>query len=265
MLPIYEAIQFLSVIPESSGHTKPWVVLANTPEGLTPFVVKLYDSTQVDEQHRVCNEIVGNLLAKEFELKAPDCALLNIPDELVVTLPPEVQQQFDNADSRLKFATTQLSGVNNAVISLGKKHFEDRIALDTLYAFDNLIRNCDRGAPKANLLLSSDDAFLIDHEHTFSSTDVTNINLENLQIDQRFTNTHLFYHFLKKSKPATKQNFFKDFTYYLENLNINMLNPYFNQLSNEGFNDYSEPILTWLNLVKQKKTIFVNNLKGTVL
>lgn len=33
-IPIYEAIDVIEIIPESVGHTKPWVVIANTPEGL---------------------------------------------------------------------------------------------------------------------------------------------------------------------------------------------------------------------------------------
>lgn len=263
MVPIYEALQFVSVIQEQSGHTKPWVVLVNTPAGLKPYVVKLYDTTQVDEQHRVCKEIISNLLASEFDLKVPQCALIEIPPDFVISQTTEVQQQLDNADPRLKFATEYIEGAPNSLIEMDKKIVENKIDLDTLYAFDNLIRNHDRGQAKPNLLLGSEYAYLIDHEYAFTEKDIIGIDFNSLQLISKFTKTHLFYHYLKNSRD--KQNFFEDFSFYLESLSLNKFNIYFDQLKNNGFNDYSEPILDWLNLVKQKKTIFVNYLKGSLL
>jgi len=264
MLPVYEAIDILGVINEKVGHTKPWVVLANTPQGLTSFVVKMYNTNQVEFQHCVTKEFICNALAREFDLKVPGCALINIPTELAFSRSAVEQHQFDNTDERPKFATVLLNNVNNAITTLPKNEFSKRIALDTLYAFDNLIRNSDRGNPKTNLLLSPNDAFLIDHEMTFGYDDITNIEIENFQFYDRFTRYHLFYNHLKKAQPKTKQNYFDEFLFYLDILNLRTLNPYFHQLNNEGFSDYSQPILTWLNEIKQKSAIFVNLLKGTV-
>ncbi len=164
VLPIYEAIEIIDFIPENSGHTKPWVILANTPEGLKPFVVKLYTIEQVDNSYCVNNEVICNILASEFELKVPKCALIIIPDEITMNLNAEQQLQLYNADPRPKFATEYISNVNSALINLEKKHYKNRISMEMLYAFDNLIRNGDRGHPKTNLLLTSESAYVIDHE-----------------------------------------------------------------------------------------------------
>jgi len=263
-LPIYEAIEVVDIINENAGHTKPWVVLANTSEGLKSFVVKLYTPSQVDQFHCVTKEIACNLLAGEFDLNVPKCALIEIPDHLAFRLPMSAQVQLGDADQRLKFATQLLDNVTNAIHGLPKMHFKKRISMDTLYAFDNLIRNQDRGHYKTNLLLSATDAYLIDHELTLSVPDIVNINLNTLQLEDKFTKYHLFYPYLKNARWKNKQNFFNEFELYLNGLNIKKLTPYFRQLVNEGFIDYSEPVSNWLEQVKQNGTIFVNQMKGSL-
>jgi hypothetical protein len=264
MLPIYEAIEVIEVISENVGHNKPWVVLANTPQGLTSFIVKLYSPVQVDRFHCVSKEVICNLLAREFELKVPPCALIEIPEYLSLKLSTAAQQQYDDADPRPKFATVKIDNVNNAIRELPKQYFRKRIPMDTLYAFDNLIRNNDRGHPKTNLLLSPHDAILIDHEFALGNQDIENIDLNTLQLEDKFTKYHLFYPYLKRAMKKDKQNFFNDFTEYLRMLNINRLNPYFDQLKAEGFDDYSRPIAKWLDHVKGNNRIFVTKLKGSV-
>lgn len=105
LIPIYEAIDVIRIIPESVGHTRPWVVVANTPEGLRTYVVKLYNSIQVEEQFIITREIVCNILAGQFELKVPQFALIDIPPELSFRQAGEDQKQYDNSDDRPKFAT----------------------------------------------------------------------------------------------------------------------------------------------------------------
>lgn len=264
MLPIFEAIEIVDFISENSGHTMPWVVLANTPEGLKPFVVKLYTTEQVDASNCVNNEVACNILASEFELLVPKCALITIPEEITMRLSVAQQQQFYNTDPRPKFATELLSNVNSAILGLPKQQYQKRISMDMLYAFDNLIRNMDRGHPNTNLLLSSNAAYLIDHELVFRNQDIVDIDLKTLQLEGRFTQNHLFYPYLKKAHFKSKQNYFNEFSEYMNYLNINILDPYFRTLSNEGFNSNSTEIYHWLNKVKQNIPTFVSLLKGSI-
>lgn len=263
MIPVYDAIQIVGTpISERSGHNKPWKIVAMTPNGLKTFVVKLYDNFQVDDCHCVTNEIICNILAKEFDFKVPDCALINIPEHLVANLPVEMLHQFENADHRPKFATVEIQGIMTAIPEIIKKECVKRISLDTLYAFDNLILNADRSNAKPNLLLDADDSYLIDHEFTFNQESILNFNFENCQLEQKHSIHHLFHSYLKSKR--NKQTFFEDFTFYLQNMSLNLLNPYFYSLVNEGFIDYSEPILSRLNQIKQKSSIFVDCLKGSI-
>jgi hypothetical protein len=264
MLPIYEALEVIEVISEKAGHTKPWVVSAKTPDGVKLFVTKLYSTFDVNQSNCVTKEVICNLLAREFDLDAPQCVLIDIPEYLTFKLSPEAQYQYENADHRLKFATLKLENVIIAIPQLAKKQFQRRISMDTLFAFDNLIRNADRGFDKTNLLLSPKTAHLIDHERAFSEKDIRNINIDTLQLEDSFTKYHLFFPYLHKSRFVNKQSFFNDFSYYLNTLKINKLNNIFSQLRTEGFLDYSEPIYNWIDQVKQNSTIFVDKLKGAV-
>ncbi len=264
MLPIYKAIEVIEIISENVGHTKPWVVLVNTPKGLKPYVTKLYSTSQVDQTHCVSKEVICNILAGEFELKAPTCALIYIPDELALQLPMAAQMQYSSIDHRLKFATLMIDNVTSAIPGLPKSHYNRRISLDTLYAFDNFIRNCDRGNPKSNLLVSSQDAFLIDHELALSKKDI-DVDIQAILLEDKFTKYHLFYPYLEKTSRNYRQSLFDEFAFYLNSLNLNILSTYFNQLVKEGFNDYSQPIFKWLEQVKQNESIFVNKLKGSLL
>lgn len=204
------------------------------------------------------------MLADDFELNAPQCVLIDISEDLVSRLSSELQLQYSLADFRLKFATQYIDSVSSAIKGLDSGFYKERISMDTLFAFDNLIRNGDRGQFKTNLLFKNKEAFLIDHEMTLNPKDIVNINLITLQLEDIFTKYHLFFGNLKNAKSKTKINFFKDFKDNLDMLSINKFTPYYTQLRNAGFNDYSQPINTWLNNVKQNSIIFVNKLKGAI-
>lgn len=193
IIPVYEAIDVIGIIQESVGHNKPWVVIANTPEGLQSFVVKLYNSERVEEQHLINREIISAVLAREFELSVPKFALIDISPELAFRQEAEAQRQYESSGDRPKFATIQLDNVITATTEIPKRYFRQRIALDTLYAFDNLIRNSDRGHPKMNLLMAPREAILIDHEFALQSKDIVNIDINTLQIEDCFTRYHLAY------------------------------------------------------------------------
>ncbi len=257
MLQIYKAIDIIDIIPENSGRTKPWVIIAKTPNGLKPFVVKLFTSHQVDSASSVTNEVVCNALAKEFDFSPPEMAFIDIPEDLVMAKSAVFQIQFSTADPRLKFATAQIQNVKQAIPELSKKFYTKRIDMDTLFAFDNLIRNADRGQSKTNLLVGAKKLHPIDHEMALKQDDIS-VNINNLNIDEKFTKYHLFYPPLKKAWKKTKIQYFDDFSEYLRILNLNRLESYYNSLTNEGFAPNKALINNWLSQIQQNSPIFVN-------
>jgi hypothetical protein len=208
--------------------------------------------------------VIGNALAADFSLSVPQCAFINISEELVATKPLDFQLQFNKADIRTKFATVALDGVNTASASLKKSNFIQRLPIDTLFAFDNLIKNADRGQGKPNLLLSTKgkQAYLIDHEYVLDRDEISNTNWSNFRINPKFTQHHLCFNYLKHSQKKFKQTYFDEFLEYLRYMNVGKLNPYFKDLHNQGFSTSNQIITNWLTEVKQNSTNFVNHLRG---
>ncbi|MGE5382262.1 MAG: HipA family kinase [Omnitrophica WOR_2 bacterium] len=261
MLPIYEAIDILEIIPETAGHTRPWVVTANTPSGLGVFVVKMYNQRQVQDHCIITREIVSNLIAKQFDLFVPEVALINIPEELAFRQGYTEQMLFNDADSNLKFASIRLKRSIGVIHGFPSRILKQKIDLDTLYAFDNLIRNQDRGQFKVNLLFSDKQVYLIDHELALQSNDINISRNEILIPEDKFTKYHFAYPYLRKYRGVKKKALFNNFQEYLRLLNTRKLEPYFNQLQQLGFPDYSDKIVAWISHIKQNSTIFVERLK----
>ena len=69
-LPIYKAIGF-QVILDKGGHSKPWVVIVNADGSPKPYVVKLYKHIEIEARNRMTAEVLGNVMATEFGLTAP--------------------------------------------------------------------------------------------------------------------------------------------------------------------------------------------------
>jgi len=263
MLPIYDALDFIDCIPEVVGHTKPWVILAKKNKDVKKFVVKLYGVQQVESNY-LCNEVICNILSREFGLNSPPAALINFPEYFQMNLTPELQIQLINSDPRLKFATELIENKVSYISGLKKSQILKRISIDTLYAFDNMIRNADRGQQKTNLLITPQTAFLIDHEFVLNKREISGINFNSFHIDDKFTRYHIFYNFLKNSRRKTKAEYFGEFSEYLRYANFNHLNPYFKQLNNEGISSYQTEILAWLNQVKQNSVTFEGLLKASL-
>jgi hypothetical protein len=260
MLPVYEAIQLKEVIPAEAGHTCPWVVIVNTPMGIKPYVAKLYLTDQIESRNSFTAEILGNHLAKEFDLEAPDVALINFSEDFKMKLKPDEHTQLERADERLKFGTLYIDGYKRFEPLLPKSKISRLVSIDTLYAFDNFIRNGDRGDHKPNILLTNKNAYLIDHEMAFDIDNDTVLNFENRVWEDRFARHHIFQSYLKKARK--KDFYFETFQEYLRVLNLNVLNPLFKEIERHDYETNRVQILEYLSHMKGNSGKFVTLLKG---
>lgn len=105
MLPLYQAYQFQKII-EKGGRTKPWVILVNEGDELVPYVVKMFTAQLVHERDSVTNEVLGNILAREFDLQTPQAAFIEMGIDFYRTINNDLALgMYDFADRRVKFAT----------------------------------------------------------------------------------------------------------------------------------------------------------------
>lgn len=252
-LPIYYATSFNGIILKG-GHSKPWVVSVSTKNGLKPFVVKLYRTIDIAARNKMAAEIFGCLLAKEFDLQTPEPAIIEFTEEFRMTLSRESEEILSLLDERAKFGTEYYEGSFLFAPQIPIDKANEIIPTDTLYAFDYFICNRDRTQRKPNLLIKEGQGILIDHEMALEINEQTISNFNERKWDNRYK-YHLFHSALKNNAPTEKNDYFNEFEFYLQSLNINKYDEIFQQLKELGFTDLKE------NLIKEYLTLVIRNPK----
>jgi len=260
-LPFYEAISFQKIF-EKGGHSKPWVVLVNMQDTVKPYVVKLYKTKDIEARNKMTAEVLGNVLAGEFGLKAPKGAIIDFTPQFCQQLNEACEEVLTQVDERPKFGSEFIEGSFIYVPQTDRKTTKELLDPALLYAFDYFICNRDRNLNKPNLLIKQDKAYLIDHEMALEISNNTLSDFELGSWDSRFQN-HLFYSFLKKTH-GDKSNLFDEFLLYLQNINFQRLMPYFNKLEDLGFTTHKELILDCWKTIQNKSTIFATILSNSI-
>lgn len=264
MFPIYQARKLLKVIDIQHGHTQPWVVLCEGKDGWEEFVVKIFTEEHLLQKPRVHGEFVGSWLAGEFDLLTPLVAWIEMDHHFINSLPPRLEAQIDLYDDRLKFGSKILKSFQHFPKGFKRMDFFNLIPIDRLFAFDNFIRNSDRGSFKPNLLLTNSDAYLIDHEFSLDLDQHTIQELKDSIWPGKFSTTHIAYPFLAKGNRMEKANYFDDFGEYLRALSLERLQSVLNEVENQGYKANTGMIMDYFRYVKTNPLIFTNLLKGMI-
>lgn len=248
----------------SGGRTKPWLILVETDNyGVQPYVMKLFDTINLDARDHVTAEVVGHVLAGEFEFNVPDAAFIEIDEDFLSNIgDQELLSTIEHKDSRLKFASALVDGNNLFDAALDKKEVDKVLDIQTLFAFDNFIRNRDRNNHKPNMLVKANELFLIDHEMGLELDAKTMKDFGANTWDKRFISHHVCHDYLYNASDHAKARYFGTFEEYLRNLNLNKLAPYFKQLNDLGYGDERHPlIMDYFEEIKNNSAKFVNLLK----
>lgn len=214
-MKIYPAISFRDTL-EKGGSTQPWVVDLLTDEGIpTAFVVKMFNSKQVRQQNAIAKEVYGNILARALGLPVPDYALAKFTPDFLATLSDKEKERNNSCHQGLRFASKYFEGYTTFGDNLLNSKIQD-YDLASVYAFDNLIWNIDRGGyrDKPNLIINDEDCLLIDHELIFPFAD--DPDEPNYRVIDDFKaniwsyryEKHLFYPYLKSMRSTQKRNRF---------------------------------------------------------
>lgn len=255
-LPLLKATSFNRII-RLGGHSKPWIV--STQEG--NYVTKLYKTIDLEARNKMAAEVLGNLLAKEFDLNVPEAAIIEFDDNFRMSLGMEEEEILSTLDERSKFGSLYLD--ESYLYSPFTDYNEELIAKDTLYAFDYFICNRDRTQLKPNLLIKDSEAVLIDHEMALEINGDTIDHFNQSLWDSRYK-YHLFYESLKSSTLKEKETYFTDFLFYLQELRWNKFEDIFVQLQDLGFDSQKETLKAYFNAVCQNPNKFVKILKDSI-
>jgi len=262
---------------QNGGSTKPWKVFAIKEDGDAapeeiPYVVKLFTSENVIQQPCIAKEFICNYLAGEFDLQVPDAGIINLSSEdFQGTLSHATKRLFSGKHQGLTFASRLVEGtlVNEQL----RNGFTNVIDCASIFAFDCLIMNIDRGGyrGKPNLLMDDEGFILIDHELSLYFIDdesgeayqtvISNFN--NKITDYRYEK-HLFYPRLKNYR-GTKKMLFDSFTECLKHLNIRGLQDLLRNLKESGVDIGANIFLIdYLRILKNNPDKFRNILLGII-
>lgn len=245
------------------GSTKPWSVSCidenEADLRLIPCVVKLFTPNNVAQSRHIAKEFICSELAREFDLDTPESYVIDLsaPD-FRSTLDPkdlvELQGKYQGTTfcSRLVNASLVNEDLKKSTFSIWD--------CATLFAFDCMIMNADRGGHhnKANLLLDDDGFILIDHELCLhfidgDSDDACQAVLDDFR-DNRWPQIyqhHLFYSKLKSYR-GSKKNLFDTFKEYLDRLDINKIKLLIEELKGFGIEvSGSDRLVPYLYSLKQ--------------
>lgn len=260
-LPIYDAIGFQQIL-EKGGHSKPWVVLINISDSIKPFVVKLYKTADIEARNKMTAEVLGNVLAKEFGLKAPNAAIINFTPEFRMQLNAVCEEILSVVDERPKFGCELIEGANLFLPQTDRQTINNMLDPALIYAYDYFICNRDRNMNKPNLLIKQQEGYLIDHEMGLEISKKTIGDFLHGIWDFRYQ-YHLFYNFLKETR-GDKTNLFNEFLLYLNSMNFQKIVTYFNQLEMMGFDTHQELILEYWDTIQKNSGKFESILLHSV-
>lgn len=269
-MEIFLATDLLEIL-EKGGSTYPWMMKLENPRTGEQghYIVKMFTHKQITEQNAVAKEVYGNVLARAFGLPVPRAVLARFTPDFLTTLSDEARNKNAEYHRGLRFATEHVENVTlfgdqipNSLIN--------GLDLASLYAFDNLVWNLDRGGfrNKPNLLIGERDYVLIDHEQIFpfhNDPDQPNDALITNFLKREWKyqyQQHLFYPYLKKSKKALSNEPFSFFMKGLKEFDPEILSEKARFLQENGHpcGDV-DGIIDYLCTVKNNPDIFLHILK----
>jgi len=256
MLPVYKAIG-IERAPIRGGSSHPCIMQVEDEQGeLMPWqVVKLYKR---EHQTATLREVLGNVLASEFDLAAPPAALVELDWPILKELrlyDPVYQNK--NLEPGVYFATEYLEGGLDFSLAT---HISTVTPwqVEQIFAFDVLLRNADRRTGKPNLFLYHGQPMLIDHE----------LSLNIAQPFHNYYNQHNHWDFIREGphlflyalRARYKKSPFRidGFAEFIRTLNPQRLFPYATQLTEyECDSTQIGPIVDYLNGVKSQPDRFL--------
>lgn len=139
------------------------------------------------------------------------------------------------------------------------------IDIDTVFAFDNLIKNADRTNLNPNLQITNNSFYLLDHDLGLQINNQTTIENTDLKYIGKINRYHVFYEYLHSSWSKTKEQFFYTFEEYLKRLNLTVIENALHQLSVVGYSSLRHQLLKdYFKTVKANSHNFANLMRYSI-
>jgi hypothetical protein len=123
-------------------------VLCEGKGGWSEFIVKVFSEAQLLDKPRVHGEFSGSWLSEKFDLLTPSVGWIKMDQNFINSLPADLEALLDFHDDRSKFGSRILASFQHFPPWFKHSRFKRVLPVDRLFAFDNFIRNSDRGSHK---------------------------------------------------------------------------------------------------------------------
>lgn len=237
MLPVYKAIS-IEQFSIQGGTTNPCVlsVVDGNDSPIGAYVVKVFKQSHLRNAQATTKEVLCNALAESFDLNVPKAALIEVSSFIIEQLVRTGNYDVREYKAGVYFGTQYIENIENHITD---KHHRimDAADVESIFAFDVLIRNTDRRIGKPNIFFKDGEPFLYDHELAFARNVTFFEAIENWQsvwhnfLDKGLKRKHIFIDQIKAlhQKNAVR---FDEFVEYLRTLNVNSLDSFVSQLTN---------------------------------
>jgi hypothetical protein len=258
MLPVYKAIA-LEQAAMAGGTTHPCLVQAIDESGrlVSPQVVKPFS---IQHREAILAEVIGNVLAQEFDLSVPPAALVELDIEFTASLKEYPPYQHKSIASGHYFGTEYLPGGSDYLSHIHFPRLRKDI-MEKIFAFDVLIRNHDRRIGKPNFFIYRGEPVLIDHEVSLNISGTFDQLVDKGQWAMMRERPHVFAGLLQKNSKKARPDF-GEFFQYLRTLKPQILFSYAEQLAQHDYDTVRiGDVVNYLNAVKAQEAKFLSLLR----
>jgi hypothetical protein len=203
-LPQIEALTASHVL--ESGTTQPMLIhgvdIKSGERG--QFVVKFMNNPRMSVR-ATCFELWGAWLGNQIGINVAEPVIIHISSDFAQSLIGKKGYQNAIKSIGLNFGTAYRSGMIELIN--GKFFLETTLMqqAESIFAFDMLISNADRGAGKPNVLTNSKDFMIYDHELAFSFVSLLSFHKNKTpwiitEVEREMYEKHYFYSYLRDNR-----------------------------------------------------------------
>jgi hypothetical protein len=250
--------------PLLGGTTRPLTCIG---EDGNEYVVKAFSKRDTSQRCYIAAEVIGLLLAQDFDLNVSEGAYLTFSPEMLLEvsgMSDETRRLLEEKDLSKPLFGSKMQDGFAIYADLGKPNIgvED---IESIFAFDMFIANQDRRREKPNLLVADESFLLIDHEKAFGGYKKGWENYER-GIAPYYFKEHLFYEQLRKqSRKREVTQHFETFLEYARTLNFIKIRENLKFIEDKGYNvEECYEWLSYLEIGKRNCYKFVDILRNLI-
>lgn len=265
-----EASEFLG--RATTGRSQPMLCACYDSDGRSYSVYVKYAGFHEDlTTDHLVGELISNLFAKDLGLPVAEPCLVTIDQDFLHTVPDETLRKALAGVPLVAFGSVQLSPARrwNTSDLVRRNQLADAASL---YLFDTLVENTDRGNGNPNLLMSGLSFKIIDFGHSFQRCHYGQVYAETRMpwqlggVGNHYPGTlqHIMYPSSKRLSADELAKVIDAFTTALEDLTDDRIMAYVEKVPPDWNQVTAMKIIDYLVSARKNSSSFINQVRGVL-